>query len=150
MQFDKQILSAAITQVFGLNVSLNDEQTGARWFKAIEKARTALATNKTIRFDGQKLTFVSQDSNESRIVTKDGCVKDSCPCTDSISYHKALFQIVSTYKQMEAEADRLEFVNGGIRAIFTRQPDGKFKQTAEYVAGVRVWLDAPKSQKYAF
>jgi len=97
-------LQKAINQTIADKVALAfDEEIGGKWHTAILKAAQEIKENPTVNFDGEILRFVSRDSGKARMVTKSGCVKNACDCTDSISYHKALFAILTKYTLLQNE-----------------------------------------------
>jgi hypothetical protein len=98
-KFNTDKLIEAQTQLVATKVLLCDEAEGARWIKATEKAFTEILENETIQFDGEVVGFVSRTSGKTRFVTKSGC-DFSCDCGGQISYHTAIFEILSRYHKL--------------------------------------------------
>ena len=95
--YDRAAMKKAQSQAIAAAVMTSrDEKTGARAFKALEKAITEIEANDTIDFDGKVLTFVSRHSGNRRFVTRDGCTT-LCDCGGNISYHSGLYSIFALY-----------------------------------------------------
>jgi hypothetical protein len=98
---EHKLLKQATAQVLANQLTYGEEH-GARAWKAIAKAEIELKENGSISFENSTLTFVSRFSAKQRMVTAAGC-HESCDCTGQYSYHKALFDILTRYNELEAE-----------------------------------------------
>lgn len=149
IKFDYSILMTAQSQTIANMVALECECKGSRYWKAIERAMTELKENRSITFDrkSQVLGFVSRNSGKTRIVTEDGCLRDACECRDEISYHKALYQIISRYYELEDKADRVVYRDGVTTEVFKRNAKGQLEKTAEKIGEILIW--AKSNPKYS-
>lgn len=100
MHYHQKTMKTAAAQTIARMISLAEDRTGGRVWASLEKAITEIKENKTIEFDGEKLTFVSRASGEQRVVTRAGCVRTACPCGNGISYHLAMFAILDAYNRI--------------------------------------------------
>lgn len=99
---DRNLLKLAAQQVLARKLSLKNENTGAVWFNPLMKAKDEIKLNDSILFDGELLTFVSRESGKDRKVTENGC-DQSCDCKGAISYHRAMFAILTRYTELYGE-----------------------------------------------
>lgn len=102
-KYDKGLMKQAVAQTLAGFIALADGETdGSTKLAAVLKAADVIDRNNSIEFDGVKLSFVSDESNEPRIVTQHGC-SQACPCGNRISYHRALFAIFERYQALQTE-----------------------------------------------
>jgi hypothetical protein len=138
MKFKDNTLAKAITQSTGFLVALaNGEAEGAKWTAAIQKAIDETVLNDSITFADDVLTFVSRTSGKQRKVTRAGC-HYSCDCQGKISYHFALYEIVSRYAaliQKPKPIFNLPTIEDMNNAPFMRESK---KYDGEKVAGIRI------------
>lgn len=115
-KYDKSLLKTAVQQTYQNAVLFGE--TAAPQLKAILKAWDVIERNQTIKFDGAKLEFVSQDSGKTRIVTASGCVESHCDCKNQYSYHKSLFAILTRYAELQFEASNVRAFRPKVVEVF--------------------------------
>ncbi len=124
---DKKLLQTAFAQEIATAVCFEDEESGSRMYAALEKAMKNIETNKTIHFGGGVLSFVSQDSNKQRVVTKSGC-SNFCDCGNQYSYHRATFAILGRYFALappaEIKPENAPYFSGGYTKAVKREKIG--------------------------
>lgn len=93
-----QTFQLALQHVTANNVCLNDEQTGARFYAAIEKAVGEIEQNGSIEVGANWLTLVSRSSGKLHRVT-DGVCSVGCEAANSKQpcYHVAVYLILQRY-----------------------------------------------------
>ncbi|HEY0658054.1 MAG TPA: hypothetical protein VGD05_06255 [Pyrinomonadaceae bacterium] len=112
--YNAKQLQTATAQVTAAKL-LEGETTGARWIAAIEKGVKEIKENPTVDFSGDVLRFVSRESGKQRLVTKFGC-HQSCECGNQISYHQAIFAVLTRYLQIESEAMKAKLQSSRVQS----------------------------------
>lgn len=95
-KYDKSLLKTAVQQTYQNAVLFGE--TAAPQLKAILKAWDVIERNSSIKFDGERLEFVSDYSGKTYIVTSDNC-STNCPAAEArmACYHRSIFSILTKY-----------------------------------------------------
>lgn len=96
MKFNSSIISLASQQLRVQAVSFVFGEVGVRFHESLLKAERVIHENKTIKWDGSMVTFVSSDSGKRRFVNRNGC-HETCECKSLISYHYSVYLILKQY-----------------------------------------------------